>query len=80
VTRIRVGDHRAVEFRLVSEVIMDTLESFTRGRSTTAQMASRHLIFEAERRLYECVSDGAPNDVDAYGSVLFAFCASVTET
>jgi hypothetical protein len=78
--RIRVGVHRAVEFRVLMEVIVDTVESFTRARSTTAQRAAHHVIFEVERRLYECVNEGAPDDVDAYETVLLAFCASVSET
>jgi hypothetical protein len=77
---VRVGGRRGAEFHWSGEAILDTVESFTLGRSTTVQIASRHLFFEAERKLYECVIEGSPNGVDSHGSVFIAFCASVAET
>ena len=77
---ILAGGRRGVEFSVSSIKVVDTLESFSTGRSNLQPTAARHVIFEAERRLYECVCEGSPGAVESFRPVLLTFCASVTET
>jgi len=76
---IRVGSRSGVEFGLSGEAIVDAIDSLGRWHSWTEQTASSHIVFEAERRLYECAIEGSPQSIIQYRAVFLRFCASVTE-
>jgi hypothetical protein len=79
VATIRVGGRSGVEFALSGDAIVDAFDSQGRWQSGIVQVASRHIIFQAERRLYECVIEGNPQSIAEYRAVFLTFCASVTE-